>query len=88
MRSTCRPPPEIVLSPALQSGGTQDVLEQGVAVLSSYHQVPTLVRHGHRIVVTDPMLLLYYRNRLEGFGLPGSQAPEGHTQRPSTWSAR
>jgi glycerol-3-phosphate O-acyltransferase len=77
---------EIVLSPALQSGGRQHVLEQGVAALSTYHQVPALMRREQVIEVTEPTLLLYYQNRLEGFGLPGSQGPTGRTQRPSTWS--
>jgi glycerol-3-phosphate O-acyltransferase len=78
---------EIVLSPALYSDGRQNVLEQGVTALSAYHKVPVLMRHEHMIVVTEPTLLLYYRNRLEGFGLSRSPGPTGRTHRPSTWSA-
>ena len=53
----------------LRAKGAAAVLEQGAATLSRYHRVPALTREGARLHVGDPTLLLYYRNRLDGYGL-------------------
>jgi glycerol-3-phosphate O-acyltransferase len=78
---------EIVLSQALQTGGRACVLEQGIATLSAYHRIPALTRRGDQLSITEPTLLLYYRNRLEGFGLPGSDGTLSRSTHPATWSA-
>lgn len=77
---------DLALAPALQSGDCTTVLAEGIATLSTYHRVPVLKLRGRLLEVAQPALLLYYRNRLEGFGLPGSEGPATPRTRPSTWS--
>jgi glycerol-3-phosphate O-acyltransferase len=45
------------------------VLEQALGTFTRYHRVPVMDRRGDRVVASDPRLLFYYRNRLEGYGL-------------------
>ena len=77
----------IQLAPVLAAGGKTAVIEQGALTLGAYHRPPALVRHADRLEVTQPTLLLYYRNRLEGFGLPGSSTLEQRSQHAQTWGA-
>jgi glycerol-3-phosphate O-acyltransferase len=70
------------LAPELSARGKAAVLDSGVRTLSKYHRPAALLRHAGAIEVTQPTLLLYYRNRLEGFGLPGSTE---HTHSPQRW---
>lgn len=63
----------IHLSPELQGAGVQDVLESGAKTLSSYHREPVVVLEGDLLRIHDPNLLLYYRNRLAGYGLCAEQ---------------
>jgi glycerol-3-phosphate O-acyltransferase len=60
---------EIRLAPELRERGVDGVLEGGARTLSRYHRVPVLTREGPELHVSDPALLLYYRNRLAGYGL-------------------
>lgn len=59
----------IVLAPELRAMSAAAVFEQGVSTLTRYHRVPALTRDGAALRVGDPTLLLYYRNRLDGYGL-------------------
>ena len=51
-----------------------DVVSDALALFSSYHTRPAAQRKGDRMVAVDRTLLLYYQNRLEGYGLPGRRA--------------
>ena len=62
----------IQLAPELVNAGRTAVIDRGAATLNAYHQ-PAVLRHCRdAIEVTQPTLLLYYRNHLEGYGLPSS----------------
>jgi len=63
---------EIILSPALETGRTADIVRNALGLFGTYHTTPVVERRGIRLHVGDDNLLLYYRNRLEGYGLPGS----------------
>ena len=49
---------------------------EALAHLKSYHRTPALIRKGDRLFHTDRNLLLYYQNRLDGFGLPMMEKPQ------------
>ncbi len=51
-----------------------DVVADALAMYSTYHTRPAAVRKGDRIIPADRTLLLYYQNRVEGYGLPGRPA--------------
>lgn len=51
-----------------------DLLEQALRSFASYHDLPVLTVRGAELVVGDPGLLLFYRNRLDGYGLLGAPA--------------
>jgi glycerol-3-phosphate O-acyltransferase len=59
----------IVRAPELRGMSAAALIEHGVATLSCYHRMPVLTLDGGRVRVGDPTLLLYYRNRLDGYGL-------------------
>lgn len=63
---------ELHLASELRAGGRAAVIEQGVATLSAYHRPAVVRRLRDAIEVTQPTLLLYYRNHLDGYGLHGS----------------
>ncbi len=62
----------LTLAPELATGTTEELIDRAVATLSSYHRVPVLVAREGSLHVGDPALLLYYRSRLDGYGLPGA----------------
>jgi glycerol-3-phosphate O-acyltransferase len=67
----------IQLAPALTTRGKAAVLDDGLTTLGAYHR-PAIVRcRAGALEVADPTLLLYYRNRLDGYGLPGC-TPSAH----------
>ncbi len=47
----------------------EDVVADALAHFSSFHSRPAAVRRGDRLVAADRTILLYYQNRLEGYGL-------------------
>ena len=60
------------------------VVARALDTFARYHARPVVTRRGDRLVVTDPNLLLYYRNWLEGRGLGGAPAllsESGHPRR-------
>ena len=59
---------QIRRSPSLPTSA-EEVLQDALARFSTYHTRQALVRRGDRIVPVDRNLLLYYQNRLEGYGL-------------------
>lgn len=64
---------KIHLSDEIQTSDAQAVTLRGIRGLSSYHAPPVVERRGSGVVVLNPDLLFYYRNRLEGYGLSGSR---------------
>jgi glycerol-3-phosphate O-acyltransferase len=76
---------EIRLAPELAASGRVAVLGEGVSTLCAYHRPAALRRRADALEVTQPTLLLYYRNRLEGYGLPGSLASLHESARVQSW---
>jgi glycerol-3-phosphate O-acyltransferase len=56
------------LSTAL-AGSAEDVVAHALAHYALYHTRPAAERRGDRVVPRDRNLILYYQNRLEGYGL-------------------
>jgi len=52
-------------------GHADEVVADGLAHFAIYHKQPAAERRGDRIRTSDPSLVLYYQNRLEGYRLPG-----------------
>lgn len=46
-----------------------ELLDRALRSFATYHEVPVLSQRDDAIVVGDPHLLFFYRNRLEGYGL-------------------
>lgn len=59
------------LEKTLAAGDVGGTLRQALRSFGTYHQTPVLERRGVRLHLTDPKLVFYYRNRLEGYGLLG-----------------
>ncbi len=49
----------------------EDVVSDALAHFSIYHTRPAAKRRGDRVVASDRNLLLFYQNRLEGYGCSG-----------------
>jgi hypothetical protein len=47
----------------------EDTVADALAHFAIYHKRPAAKRKGDRLLPTDRTLLLYYQNRLEGYGL-------------------
>ena len=58
------------LDESLKRKDTLAIVGEAMAHLTSYHRSPALIRRGDRLFHKDRNLLLYYQNRLAGFGLP------------------
>ena len=52
-------------------GPADEVVHDGLKLFSIYHTRAAAQRRGDRIFPSDRTLLLYYQNRLEGYGLDG-----------------
>jgi glycerol-3-phosphate O-acyltransferase len=63
----------IRLAPELAEASAQRVLEHGARTLARYHREPVVTLEGELLHIHDPALLMYYRNRLAGFGLAGER---------------
>jgi glycerol-3-phosphate O-acyltransferase len=57
---------EIRIGPTCEQAADR-VLEDGLRRFASFHTKPAASQRGDRILATDPSLLLYYQNRLEGY---------------------
>jgi glycerol-3-phosphate O-acyltransferase len=64
------------LDASLKQKDTGAVVGEALAHLKSYHRRPALLRRGDRLFHIDRNLLLYYHNRLTGFGLPTWEKPQ------------
>lgn len=74
---------QIQLGAELRGQSVESVLDRGCDTLRRYHRTPVLLRDGGRVHVRDPRLLLYYRNRLDGYGLPSMLDRSDLRLRPS-----
>jgi glycerol-3-phosphate O-acyltransferase len=64
------------LSAVVQTASPEDVVSDGLHHFRIYHRRPAARRRGDRLVVLERSLLLYYQNRLEGYGLEAAgQSP-------------
>ena len=61
---------------SIKGKDTGAVVGEALAHLKSYHRRPALLRRGDRLFHIDRNLLLYYHNRLTGFGLPTWEKPQ------------
>ncbi len=66
----------VKLDDALRNKDTGAIVGDALAHLQSYHRRPALIRRGDRLFHEDRNLLLYYNNRLTGFGLPTREKPQ------------
>ena len=64
------------LDESIRGKDTGAVVGDALAHLKSYHRRPALLRRGDRLFHIDRNLLLYYHNRLTGFGLPTWEKPQ------------
>jgi len=64
------------LDESLRRKDTGAIVGDALAHLKSYHRRPALIRRGDRLFHEDRNLLLYYHNRLTGFGLPTREKPQ------------
>jgi glycerol-3-phosphate O-acyltransferase len=55
-----------------QSG---QILDRALATFATYHTSRVVERRADRLLAGDPALLLYYRNRLDGYGLTEERPP-------------
>ncbi len=63
---------EITLEAGLEGLGADGLVREALGTFGTYHAKPVLELRAGRVVVGDPNLLFYYRNRLDGHGLVGS----------------
>jgi glycerol-3-phosphate O-acyltransferase len=64
------------LDESIKGKDTGAVVGDALAHLKSYHRRPALLRRGDRLFHMNRNLLLYYHNRLTGFGLPTWEKPQ------------
>ena len=57
------------LGPELQRGDIQEIVSEALRSFGIYHARPAATRKGDRVFHEDRNLLLYYSNRLKGYGL-------------------
>lgn len=60
---------QVQLSPRLREDRTEELVANALRVFGMYHRRPVAVRQGDQVQLTDMKLLLYYHNRLTGYGL-------------------
>jgi len=60
---------KITLSEEISKGDTRAIIKNALKSFGTYHTTPVLKRRGARLHVQNANLLLYYQNRLEGYGL-------------------
>jgi len=56
-------------SRSVASGDAQVIVQSAMRHFGTYHTHPVMVRRGDRVFTEDMNLLLYYSNRLRGYGL-------------------
>jgi glycerol-3-phosphate O-acyltransferase len=69
----------IRLAPGIEALSVEDLVADGLRHFAIYHTRPAATRRGDRLHPTDRNLLLYYQNRLEGYGLERLEARKSAT---------
>ena len=64
------------LDASLKGKDTGTIVADALVHLKSYHRRPALIRRGDRLFHIDRNLLLYYHNRLTGYGLLTREKPQ------------
>lgn len=59
----------------VQSGDAAAIVQQALRHFGTYHSNPVMVRRGDRVFCEDMKLLLFYSNRLRGYGLERELEP-------------
>lgn len=62
------------LDGALKRMDAPRIVSEALVHLKNFHRRPAMERRGDRLFHTDRNLILYYQNRLTGFGLEGQEA--------------
>lgn len=62
----------IRLSRSVGSGDVAEIMRRALKSFGTYHTEPVIQRKGVRLHVGDGNLIFYYRNRLDGYGLMGT----------------
>ena len=70
----------IQLAPAVARGNPAEIIADALSHFGSYHRQPVMQRRGDRVFAENMNLLLYYRNRLEGYGLEGAATGAEHAE--------
>lgn len=60
---------KICLSQLLETASTDELVEQAAKALAMYHTKPVIERAGNGLVINNTELLLFYANRLAGYGV-------------------
>jgi glycerol-3-phosphate O-acyltransferase len=63
------------LDEVVATGDVRSVLRDGLRSFGTYHTVPVVRRQGIRLHAGDANLIVYYANRLHGYGLDALAAP-------------
>lgn len=67
---------ELILDPSVQAPSIELLVERALGLFGIYHKKPLAVRSGDRVRLGDLKLLLYYHNRLTGYGLESALPQE------------
>lgn len=67
---------EIVLGDQVLTAPIEELVAQALQFFHSYHKKPLAIRRGESVLLNDLKLLLYYHNRLTGYGLESVIAQE------------
>jgi glycerol-3-phosphate O-acyltransferase len=59
----------VLLDQVLEEGDVREILRDGLRSFGTYHVTPVVERQGIRLHVGDANLMVYYANRLSGYGL-------------------
>ncbi|HEY9899530.1 MAG TPA: 1-acyl-sn-glycerol-3-phosphate acyltransferase [Pantanalinema sp.] len=67
---------EVVLGDHVRDDGTEALVDQALRIFGVYHTRPLAERAGDEVRLVDLKLLLYYHNRLTGYGLEEALFPQ------------
>ncbi|MFT7581337.1 MAG: glycerol-3-phosphate O-acyltransferase, partial [Myxococcota bacterium] len=71
----------LVLDPkGVENADATDVVRSALRHFGTYHTHPVMKRRGDRVFTEDMKLLLYYSNRMRGYGLESKLADAGEHQ--------
>ncbi len=65
----------LLLGPDVMRLSTEAIVEKALKIFGMYHKRPLAVREGSAVRLVDLKVLLYYHNRLTGYGLEAALTP-------------